>query len=169
MLNRFILFVCLVAGTVSLSAQKFGYVNSQEILSMMPELQEANSQLDVMKNMFSKKGQDMVQELRTKYQALQKKQASGEVAPIVLEKEAAELKAEEEKIIEFEKTSQQKMYEKSEELIKPIQAKLNKAIKDVAAENGYSYIFDSASGIVLYADDAVNVANLVKAKLGLKL
>ncbi|MBK9151455.1 MAG: OmpH family outer membrane protein [Saprospiraceae bacterium] len=112
MLNRVILFICLAAGTVSLSAQKFGYVNSQEILSMMPELQEANSQLDVMKNMFSKKGQDMVQELRTKYQVLQKKQASGEVAPIVLEKEAAELKAEEEKIIEFEKPVSRKCMRK---------------------------------------------------------
>ena len=169
MLSRIAIVFFFTFSFLSIQAQKVGFVNSQEILSMMPELQEANSQLDVMKNMFSKKGQEMIQELRTKYQALQKKQASGEVAPIALEKEAAELKAEEEKIVEFEKSTQTKMYEKSEELLKPIRDKLTKAIKDVATENGYIYIFDTAAGIVLYADEVVNVAGLVKTKLGLKL
>jgi outer membrane protein len=150
-------------------SQKFGYANTQEIISKMPELQEANSQIEVLKNMFSKKGQEMVQSLRTKYQDLQKKQASGEIAPATLEREGAALKAEEEKIVEFEQTSQQKIYEKSEELMNPIQEKVNKAIKDVAAEHGYLYIFDTATGIVIYADPAADVSHLIKGKLGLKI
>lgn len=169
MLKNLIFISFLLVLGYSAEAQKFGFVNSQEIISLMPELQEANSQIDVLKNMYSKKGQEMVQALRNKYQELQKKQASGEVAPITLEKEGAALKAEEEKIMEFEQTSQQKIYEKSEELLKPIQDKVSKAIKDVAIEHNYAYIFDAATGIVLYADQAADVSALVKAKLGLKL
>ena len=164
----FVLIFTITLGYIS-EAQNFGYTNTQEIISQMPEMQEANSQIEVLKNMFSKKGQEMVQSLRTKYQDLQKKQASGEIAPATLEKEGAALKAEEEKIVEFEQTSQQKIYEKSEELMRPIQDKVNKAIKDVAAEHGYLYIFDTAQGIVIYADPASDVTKLIKGKLGIKI
>ena len=109
----------------------------------------------------------MVKELQTKYQALQQKQASGELAPIEIEKQSAALKAEEAKLGEFENSSQQKIYEKSEELLKPIQDKITKAIKDVAAENNFLYIIDSGMGVVLYADPAADVTKLVKVKLGI--
>nr|HMU05608.1 OmpH family outer membrane protein [Saprospiraceae bacterium] len=68
-----------------------------------------------------------------------------------------------------EQSSQQKIYEKSEELLKPIQDKVNQAIKDVAAENGFLYIFDSSQGLVLYADPTADASKLVKAKLGINL
>jgi outer membrane protein len=57
--------------------------------------------------------------------------------------------------------------EKSEELLKPIQDRVNKAIKDVATENGFLYIFDSGMGVVLYADPAADATKLVKTKLGI--
>ncbi|MBK9256017.1 MAG: OmpH family outer membrane protein [Saprospiraceae bacterium] len=169
-MNRLIVIIAFLAFSMSEGiAQKFGYINSQELISLLPEVQEANSEIEVMKGMFSKKGQEMVAVLRTKYQDLQKKQASGEIAPMVLEKEAATLKAEEQKIAEFEQSSQQKVVQKSEELYLPIQEKVNTAIKEVAAENGFLYIFDMASGIVIYADESTNVTTLVKTKLGIKI
>jgi outer membrane protein len=52
-------------------------------------------------------------------------------------------------------------------LLSPIQEKVNKAIKDVATENGFLYIFDMGVGMVLYADPAADATKMVKAKLGL--
>ena len=160
-----IIFV-LFSIVFSASGQKFGFINSQEILTSLPEVKQANSDIEVMKTMFQKKGEEMVKDLQTKYGELQKKQTSGELAPVEIEKQAALLKLEEAKLGEFEKTSQQKIYEKSEELLKPIQDKVNNAIKEVAAENGFLYIFDSGIGVVLYADPATDATKLVKAKLG---
>lgn len=160
-----ILFVTV--GISSVSAQKMGYVNKQEIFTALPEYKQASSDIEVMNAMFQKKGEEMVKDLQTKYQALQQKQSSGELAPVELEKQAAALKEEEAKLQEFDKSSQQKIYEKSQELLKPIEEKFSKAIQDVAAENGFTYIFESGAGLVLYADPGADVTALVKAKLGI--
>jgi len=158
----------IAAPVLHLSAQKVGYLNTQEVLAMMPELKEANSNLEVMKTMFSKKGQEMLQSLQQKYGELQQKQAAGEIAPVELEKQSAQLKVDEEALRQFESESQQKMVAKSEELLKPIQEKVDAAIRAVATENGYSYIIDNSQGTILYADPSSNVIDLIKTKLGLK-
>lgn len=163
-LSALIFSLFMVAGV---SGQKMGYINSQEIIAALPEVKQANSDIDVMKSMFQKKGEEMVKALQIKYQEFQKKQANGELAPIEAEKQAAVIKEEEGKIAEYEQSSQQKIYEKSEELLKPIQDKVNKAIKDVAAENGYLYIFDTSGGLLLYMDPSADATKLVKVKLGI--
>lgn len=152
---------------ISVQAQKFGFINSAELINQLPEVKEANAKIETLKKQLQKKGEDMLTTLQTKYQTLQKKQADGLLSPIELETEAATLKEEETKLASFEQTSQQKIYEKSDELLSPIQQKINNAIKEVATDNGYTYIFDISLGLVLYADPGTDVSSLVKAKLGL--
>lgn len=159
--------VAFAALTLSAQAQKFGFINSQELISQLPEVKEANAKLETLKKQLQKKGQDMLAALQTKYQGLQKKQTDGLLSPKEIEIEAAKLKEEEAQLGTFEQTSQQKIYEKSEELLSPIQGKINNAIKEVATDNGYTYIFDSSMGLVLYADPGTDVSALVKVKLGL--
>ena len=89
------------------------------------------------------------------------------MSPVEIDKQGALLKLEETKLGEFEKSSQEKIYLKSEELLQPIQDKVNTAIKAVATEGGYLYIFDSGMGMILYSDPAADVTNLVKTKLGI--
>jgi outer membrane protein len=56
------------------------------------------------------------------------------------------------------------------ELFQPVYAKVDKAIKDVGKENGFTYVFDVAKGSLLFFDEtkSTNVMPLAKAKLGLK-
>ena len=109
-MNKFFILVFItIVSTFSLNAQKVGYINSQEILTSLPEVKQANSDIDVMKGMFQKKGEEMVKDLQMKYQDLQQKQAGGTLAPVEIEKQAAALKAEEAKVGEFEQSSQQKI------------------------------------------------------------
>lgn len=167
-MKHFFLLI-LTIGALSVQAQKIGYVNVQEIFSLLPEVKEVNTEIETMKTMYSKKGEDMIKSFQMKYQDLQQKQQSGQLAPIEIEKQAASLKEEENKIVEFEQTSQQEIYAKTQEMLKPIQDKLNQAIQEVAKENQYLYIMDTSLGMILYADPTGDATTLVKTKLGIAL
>lgn len=162
-------YVLTIAFTFLLSlnaaAQKFGYINTQQLLQEVPEVKEANVNIETYRDQLLKKGQQMLQSLQTKYQTLE--QTRDNYSPKQLEVEVQNLKAEEQKIMEFEQSSQQKIIEKSETLLKPIRDKIQNAIDAVASENGYTYIFDYSTGFVLFADPSTDVSGLVKAKLGL--
>jgi outer membrane protein len=148
-------------------AQKFGYVNSQELITELPAVKEANAEIETLKTQMQKKGQNMVAALENKVKTLQAQEAQGQLSRVQIETESAALQAEQQKIAEFEQTSQQQIYKKSEELLAPIQAKIQTAIDEVAAEQGYTYIFDASLGILLYADPANDITPLVKTKLGM--
>ena len=109
----------------------------------------------------------MLQVLQQKYQTFQHKQANGELSPVEAEKQGQELKAEEQTLVNFEQESQQKLVAKSEELLQPMQDKVNNAIKLVAQENGFAYILDMSQGSILYADPTTDISTMVKAKLGI--
>jgi outer membrane protein len=147
---------------LALNAQKVGYIDTKTIISELPEVKEANTTIETLKAQLLKKGQDMVKTLQTKYQKLQSQQ--NDISPIKYEEEAATLKKEEEAIIAFEKESQQKISAKSEELLGPIQTKINTAITSVAKEEGYAYVFDLAAGQILYADASTDLSAKIKAK-----
>lgn len=157
-------FLCIFI-SVGISAQKLGYIDSQEILLALPEVKEANSNIEAFQSQMQRKGQEMIQALQTKYQNIE--QTRDNLSPLQLEEEARKLKEEETKILEFEQTSMQKIYEKSEALLAPIRDRVQNAINAVAKENGYDYVFDYSTGIVLYADQSVNLGPLVKSKLGI--
>ena len=161
----FILVAALI--TTNVSAQKFGYINSQLLIQQIPQVKEANAELETIKKQYEKQGQDKVAAFQAKYQALERKQAQGEISPKQLEVEAQALKQEELEIAKFQQDVQQKIYDKSEALLKPIRDKIQAAIDAVAKENGYTYIFDQSMGIILYADASTDVFNMVKAKLGM--
>jgi outer membrane protein len=161
------LALVIIFAAQSLSAQKFAYVNTQEILQALPEVKEANANIETFRNQLINLGQKKVETLRAKYAELEQKQAQGELSPKQIEIEAQKLKEDEMKIAQFEQESQQRILDKSEELLKPIRDKVQKAIDDVATENGYTYVFDASLGFILYAEDSANASGKVKAKLGL--
>ena len=165
--SKYILALVLVGSVINVFGQKFGYVDTQSLLMDMPDVKEANSNIETFTTQLQKRGQDMVQSLQSKAQVLERKQAQGEISPQELEQEAQKLKDEETTIIKFEQESQQKILKKREDLLLPLRNRIQDAISEVASENGYAYIFDLSTGFVLYADQSTDVGALVKAKLGL--
>ncbi|MDG2449519.1 MAG: OmpH family outer membrane protein [Saprospiraceae bacterium] len=157
----------LLIASIDLSAQKFGYINSQLLISQIPQVKEANANIETLQKQLEKQGQEMVASLQNKYQSLEKKQSQGEISRVQLEAEAQGLKQEEATIAKFQQDSQQKIYEKSESLLKPIRDKIQTAIDDVAKENDFQYVFDQAVGILLYADTSTDITPMVRTKLGL--
>ena len=70
------------------------------------------------------------------------------------------------RIQNFNRMAQQTLSEKEQELLQPVINKVEKAIKAVGEEEGFIYIFDVSSQMILYnSDQSVNVEDMVKAKL----
>ncbi len=76
-IRRYFLLFLMVFATAFVNAQKLGYVNSQAILSELPEVKQAEANLEAHKNAMQKKGQQMVTNLQNKYAALQQKEQRG--------------------------------------------------------------------------------------------
>lgn len=147
------------------SAQKFGYVNSAQILAEMPELKQAEASLEALQTQLQKKGQTMVEKLQADYAVVQQKMERGELSRVQQETEAARLKTQEEELGKFEQDMMKQLQERRDSLLAPIYEKVNKSIADIAKENGFQFIFDE--GVLLFADESQDVSNLVKSKLGI--
>ncbi len=162
-----LILVMAVCTFGSVHAQKFGYTNSQAILLQMPDVKQADSRLETLQAQLQKKGQQMLESLQGKYASLQKRVDDGLISQVDAQKEAEALAKEEQTLMKFEQDMVNQLTTKREELIKPILDKVQGAIDDVAAQNGYQYIFDTSSGVLLYAKPEDDITDRVKAKLGI--
>ena len=165
-----IMLILAVVMSVTAYAQKIGYVDSGSLLTMMPKVKEAESNLETLGKQLQAKGQKMMQDFQVKYQDLERRAQAGDIAPKDQEAQVALLKDEENKILQFEQEMQTQIAAKREELLAPILDEVRNAIQAVAKENGYTYIFDGSPGVgvLLYADESTNVTSLVKAKLNIQ-
>jgi outer membrane protein len=156
--------------TMSAQAQKFGFVNSGSILEGMPQVKEAESNLEALGKQLQAKGEKMMQDFQLKYQELERKVQAGEITPKAQETETAMLEEERNKILAYDQDMQKQLGDKREALLAPILEQVKTAIDAVAKENGYTYIFDGSPGVgvILYADESTNVTALVKTKLGIQ-
>lgn len=163
-----LLAVCVLCfGMLGANAQKIGYVNSQGIISLMPAVKEANSNLETYSAQLKKRAEQMYTALQTKAASLQQKKETGDISPKQMEVELASLQKEEQKLVEFQGKSQSQIANKQAELLEPILKKVQDAIDAVAKGEGYTYVFDAAQGMILYADESTDITAKVKAKLGL--
>jgi outer membrane protein len=157
----------MLIGCFSLQAQKFGFLNSAALLQEMPEVKEAEANLETLQKQLQARGQKLLEEFQTKYADLERRHNEGGIAPKDLEAEAQKLREEEANLGKYEQDMQRQILEKREALLQPILDRVNAAIKALAEEENYTYIFDSSSGVLLYADDSTDVTAKVKAKLGM--
>lgn len=142
---------------------KVGYINTNELLLLLPEVKIANDSLKNSKAKQDAKIQGMVTDLTKK--AIGLEQRKNEIAPVQYQKEVDLLKAEEQKIYELEDLGKRELTLMSENLLNPIQNRVNEVIRLVATENGINYVFDAAQGLVLYTDPSANLLDKVKSKL----
>lgn len=141
---------------------KIGYANVEEILSKMPD--RANMQKEL--EMYGQKLQEQFASKETEYnnklQAYQKSAAT--MDKVVREDKERELVTLEQSIQKFQYDAQMSLREKEQSLIQPVLVKIEAAIKDVAKENGYTYILSEQA--ILEGPDNGNINNLVFKKLG---
>lgn len=148
-------------------SQKFGFCNSVALLSELPEVKAADSDLQAFQTQLTKKGQERVKALQDAAAELQRKKDQGSISPKDYDTQYAKLEAEQTEIAKYEREVYQKLSEKREQLYKPLFDKVNKAMADVASENGFALVFDSNTQVLIYAHESLDVTKLVKVKLGI--
>ena len=89
-----------------------------------------------------------------------------QMSDLIKKTKQSELQDKGARIEEFQKNAQLRLQESEKALLTPIIDRAKEAIRDVAKENGYTYIFDSAVGVTLY-EGGDDILPLVKKKLGL--
>ena len=108
----------------------------------------------------------MQEELQAKYNDYQERKA--QMTELIRSTKEQEIRDLDQRIQTYQQNAQQKLREKEAELLQPIIDRAKQAISDVAKENGYTYIFDTSAGTLLYQQDSDDILALVKKKLGLK-
>jgi outer membrane protein len=165
----FVLFLFLISVSV-VNAQKYGFINSEYILSKMPEYKEAKDRLDKMADRWTK-------EIEERYKVLNQKKELFNREEVLLPAEEKEKRQEEISKLENEIMELQKSrfgvsgeyFQKRQELIKPIQDKVYDAMQKVASKRSYSFIFDKANqSNLVYADKKFDLSDEVIKELGLK-
>lgn len=165
-MKKSILFLlALILATGSVSAQKFGYVNSQELLAGMPEITAADSELETYQKQLMAKGEEMVKNFQAAYQKLSQEVQAGLLSQVQVQQKEAELAKSQEEIQQYEVEVQQKILGKRESLYGPILEKVKTAIESYGKENGYTMIFDTSSGTILHAIESDNLFEAIKARL----
>ncbi|HQH19865.1 MAG TPA: OmpH family outer membrane protein [Bacteroidales bacterium] len=163
------LLIIIFISAITVNAQtkvKLGYVNSDSLMLIMPGVDSANQVLQLEYKTYQSQLTTMQTELNTKYQDYQTNLST--MSELIKQTKMAELQDINTRIESFTASADTAFQTKKLELFKPIQDKALKAIEEVAKENGYTYIFDSAVGILLYKSESDNLMPLVKKKIGIK-
>ena len=158
-------FFCLSA---NVAAQKYGHMNYNNLIVELPKTKAADSQLEAYQKQLSAQLEKKGKALEQKFLDAQAKAQSGEWSPKMIQEKEAELEKERQTLAAEQSEAQQKVLAKREELFKPIFDEVNAAIEAVGKENGYTFIFNESTGVMLYNIEADDVLPLVKAKLGLQ-
>jgi outer membrane protein len=154
----------LGAGGVA-NAQKIGHIDTAKLFQEMPGTIKMKAELQKM----SKTYRDDIGALEKKLQdTLNRYKAEVEAqTPETNAKREAEVRQKAAQIQQAKQLATQDLQKKEGELSEPLILKAQKAIKDVAADKGLTYVFNSApgGGLIVF-DKGIDIYNSVKAKLG---
>lgn len=163
-MKRIILVLVLVLAAAAAHAQsKIGHINSEAIMQALPEAIDAQKSLDALVAQWEAELQKMQAEWKRKFDDYDKKKLIlTDQVRADAEKELREL---DQAIADYRtrKFGQNgELFQKQNEVMKPIQNKIFKVLEEIARDDGYDYIFDRSGEILLlYANDKRDLTSLV--------
>jgi len=149
-------------GTAS-SQAKLGYISTEELISLMPEAEKANSELQEFQTALQQQYASYYKELGELDSLFTRDSATMSKATKELKRN--DMTALYQKIQGWQQTSQQMIGQKQQDLLGPIQKKAIDNIRSVAKDGGYTYIFEAGS--LLVSPPADDILPMVKKKLGI--
>ncbi|WP_167619704.1 OmpH family outer membrane protein [Maribellus sediminis] len=164
-----VLLITVSAATVNAQTLKFGHIDLQALVQVMPERTAAEAEYNKFQGELEEILGEMQQDLQTKYGEFE--QMGQEVSQIKRDAKVTEIQEIQQRIQNYQVTAQQQMNQKQNELLGPVFEKAENAIAEVAKEKGLIYVFDSGQGnrTILYkSNQSLDILPLVKAKLGIQ-
>jgi len=167
-MKKFILCaICAICGLTAQAQAKFGHVNTQDIIQIMPEFATARTEIETLTKQYEADLKLMQDELQKKGEAFDKEQAT--LPDNIKQRRQQELQEMYQKIQQSYQDNQQALQQAQQEKMQAITTKMLEAIKQVGTEGGYVYIMEVGSGIpFINTTLSTDVTAQVKAKLGLK-
>ena len=143
---------------------KIAFVNTQEIFMAMPEVSDMEKKMADLQESYKKELSQMEEEYKKKYSDFIAQQDS--LTENIKIRRMQEVQDMQQRMDNLVQVAQQDVAKQQQELIKPIQEKIQTAIKSVGDEKGYTYILTPE--ILLYSgSSATDATPFVKDKLGL--
>ena len=162
-MKKLILMLMLFA-PMSMFAQKFGHLNSQQVMNDMPEFVKARGEIEATAKQYENDLKAMQDELQRKAEEYEKtKSTMNATKQKETEEELMKLN---EKIRTAYNDNSQALQKAQQEKMQPITAKLVNAIQAVGKAGNYVYIMDVTSGIPYISQTlSEDVTSKVKAEL----
>ena len=160
----FFLFVVSCLSLTTLSAQKYGHMNFANVLSEMDGATRADERMKAVNDSLVNVGEAMAAELQEEARVLE--QAQSTLPPVEFNKRRDALLAKRDDIGKFEQSMARQLEMERQKLLGPLISAVKEAVRVVAEREGYQLVFDtSIFNAVLFAEDSVDLAELVKAEL----
>jgi len=162
-----LLLSCL-ANSATAQGPKIGYTNVDYILSLMPEAKQIQAELDSyekqLQNQLEAKGKDYQSKVE-EYQSL-----PATTSEVIRKDKETEIVNLQNSIQTFQQQAQASVVQKRAELLQPAYDKIQTTIETVAAESGYTHVFQTDTGngfVLLYAREEDNISELILKKMGI--
>lgn len=150
-------------------AQKFGYVDTNYILTRLPEYKEAQSEIEKLAEGWETEIQEMYKEAESMEADFQAEEVLLTVdmrtdRQSEIDRQWKEIKDYQKQVFGFEGL----YFLKKKELIKPVQDKVFEAVERVAKNNRLQIVFDKSGDLVMiYTDPIHDYTDFVLEELGL--
>jgi len=166
-IKAFLLIALLVITSDIYSQAKIGYVDSKVIIESMQDAKDAQANLDNLVTAWKTEIQLLNDSLTLVKDDYEKKKLI--LTENVKKQKEEEIKALEKRITDFKLAKfgeNGEYFMKQNELMKPVQDKMFKAIQDVAKEGDYDFVFDRSSQLMLlYMNEKYDLTQKVIKKL----
>ena len=163
-----IAFILLLIAPMSVFAQKFGHIKTQEILVAMPDYIKAQTDIQTMQKQYEDEMKRAQEEFNKKFTAYQEEQAN--LPKNIQERRQKELQELSQKGMQMQQDAQLELERSWMTMLEPIAKKIEDAIKAVGQDGGYVYIFDLNATQIPFVNETLStdVTGAVKAKLGIQ-
>lgn len=168
-MKKLLFFFFALSSTISTFAQqKFGHINTGNLLEKLPEVALADSLLVKYQDSLAVKGQELVKAFETAYTSYIDEVNKGTLPPVQQQQKEASLQKQQEGIEAYKNEMDTKIAARRQAYLKPILSKVDEVIRKIGKENNYAFIFDTSTGATLFALESEDLTNLVLSKLGVK-
>lgn len=164
MIKKLLLALAIILPSVAFAQAKFGFIDAQNVMNLLPETKAAEEQLAAASKTYEAESDKHAEEFTKKQQEYQ---ALGADTPNTIRAaREAELQELYTRIEAFQNQARQDLARQQQTLMQPIQEKVVNAIKAVGSEQGFTMIFPD--GVAFFTGvDVIDVTDAVKAKLGI--
>jgi len=165
-----IISILLFTSSFALAQLKIGFIDSDAIMDNLPDVQDSRKKLDALIQEWQAELNKLESDWKTKYDDYGKRKlimtdqtrTETEAALVQLETQIAQYR-------EKKFGTNGELFQKQDELMKPVQNKIFTVLKEIAEEDNYDFVFDRSGDImILFAKEQYDLTSKVLDRLKVK-